>query len=330
MEQVPWWHRIELAPGLITPGLDDSRGKVQYLGIPENLSGKRVLDVGCWDGFFSFEAEKRGAREVIAIDIWESPGFRLARKVLNSKVHFERMSMYEVNSERLGLFEVVFCFGVYYHLKNPLTGLERIASVAKESALIEGEILAEETRTVVEFIEFLYGDDDPTTWWVPSLSALQAMVRASGFPSAEIVSTYQGGHRGVVRGLKTPLTKALAASENIVFALASPRNGETVCDRLTIEGWVIDRSDPVRGIDLIEVYLDGPEGEGEFVGRISPEGEFPGLTSQWGFLAPNSRFTIEIDVSQWAVGQHAIFLSFYSPTHWRQHRLHVIRKHIHS
>lgn len=199
--------------------------------------------------------------------------------------------------------------------------------MTNEQALIEGEILPKEERAIAEFIECLYLDFDASTWWVPSFACLQGMVRAAGFPTVETVSIYQNGQRGVVRGVKTPTTKGLAASEDIVFALASPRNHETFCDQLTIEGWVIERSDPSQGIHLIEAYLDGPEGRGEFLGRTSPQGEFPGLASQWGFLAPNSRFKIELDVRRWAIGKHLIFLSFYSQTRWRQHRFHIICSH---
>lgn len=92
--KLPWWHSIEFADGLVTPGLDDSRNRVQYLGLPKDLTGKRVLGVGCWDGFFSFEAEKRGAKEVVAIDVWKTRGFELARGVLGSCVRFERLDLY--------------------------------------------------------------------------------------------------------------------------------------------------------------------------------------------------------------------------------------------
>ena len=58
-----WWHRIDLGHGIVTPGLDDSPVKLGTLSFPPNLSGKTVLDIGAWDGFFSFEAERRGASD---------------------------------------------------------------------------------------------------------------------------------------------------------------------------------------------------------------------------------------------------------------------------
>src|SRR5579872_4504284 len=66
-----WFHKIELAPGIVTPGWSDPKAdKLPYYGLPADLTGKRVLDVGCAEGFFSYEAERRGAKEVVAVDAY--------------------------------------------------------------------------------------------------------------------------------------------------------------------------------------------------------------------------------------------------------------------
>src|SRR6476619_3020009 len=72
-----WFHSIELAPGLVTPGRDPTAGGVQALQLPESLSGRSVLDGGAWDGYFSFEAERRGASRVLATDsfAWSGPNW---------------------------------------------------------------------------------------------------------------------------------------------------------------------------------------------------------------------------------------------------------------
>jgi len=64
--RVNWFHSIELAPGFVTPGRTDTRAQVERLHLPASLAGKTVLDVGAWDGYFSFEAERRGAERVVA------------------------------------------------------------------------------------------------------------------------------------------------------------------------------------------------------------------------------------------------------------------------
>jgi tRNA (mo5U34)-methyltransferase len=61
-----WYHTLELAPGVVTPGMFDLRPYVSRYGLPERLDGKRVLDIGTWDGFWAFEMERRGAAEVVA------------------------------------------------------------------------------------------------------------------------------------------------------------------------------------------------------------------------------------------------------------------------
>ena len=91
-----WFHRIDLGNGIITPGADDSPWKLQHIHMPEDLTGKRVIDIGAYDGFFSFEAERRGASHVLATDYfcWTLPrghigdgeGFRIAHQALGSKV----------------------------------------------------------------------------------------------------------------------------------------------------------------------------------------------------------------------------------------------------
>ena len=112
IRQRDWFHSIEVAPGIVTPGrvpLDYLRGLVQRCALPDSLAGLRVLDVGAWDGFFSFEAERRGAREVVALDIppVDRKGFAIARELLGSRVHYERGSVYDLSPARHGTFDLV-------------------------------------------------------------------------------------------------------------------------------------------------------------------------------------------------------------------------------
>ena len=72
--KINWWHRIDLGNGIITPGIDSTLERLKTLHMPDDLHGKNVLDIGAWDGFFSFEAKRRGASRVLAIDsfCWEA------------------------------------------------------------------------------------------------------------------------------------------------------------------------------------------------------------------------------------------------------------------
>ena len=116
-----WWHSIDLGHGQVTPGahsLEELNGIYARFNLPDDLSGKRFLDVGCWDGFYSFEAERHGA-EVVAVDCWRPENFFIARRALQSKVEFREMSVYELSREALGSFDIVLFHGVLYHLRHP-------------------------------------------------------------------------------------------------------------------------------------------------------------------------------------------------------------------
>lgn len=144
-----WWHEIELAPGIITPGDDSNRMKLPILdelGLPRDLRGARALDIGCSDGYFSFELEKRGA-DVVAIDFVPETytGFATARAILDSRVDYRMDNVYNLAPESYGAFDVVLFMGVLYHLRNPLGALDSIRSVVKEGAsLFVGTMMIDE------------------------------------------------------------------------------------------------------------------------------------------------------------------------------------------
>ncbi len=118
----PWFHTIDLGNGVVTPGADDSPFKLRTIGMPADLTGKRVLDIGAWDGFFSFEAERRGGT-VMAVDhyVWsgtgilDKGGFDLAKRALGSNVEERTLRVEELPSAGLGQFDVVLFLGVLYH-----------------------------------------------------------------------------------------------------------------------------------------------------------------------------------------------------------------------
>ena len=130
-----WFHQIDLGNGIITPGQDDSAKKLLRIKMPEKLEGMTVLDVGAWNGFFSFEAERRGASRVLATDsyawhTWDGKsGFDLARRALNSKVQALEIDVLDLSPDIIGTFDLVLCLGVLYHMRHPLLCLEKVFSV---------------------------------------------------------------------------------------------------------------------------------------------------------------------------------------------------------
>jgi tRNA (mo5U34)-methyltransferase len=193
---ISWWHSIDLGNGIVTPGIDESPRKLQRLRIPDDLSSKSVLDIGAWDGFFSFEAEKRGASRVLALDsyawngsTWGSKrGFELARRVLGSRVEDVELEVLDISPQTVGVFDVVFYLGVLYHMRHPLLALERIAAVTRELLILETVVDLISTRRPAMAIYpdgALYGD--PSNWNGINPPALSAMLREVGFQRIEVV-----------------------------------------------------------------------------------------------------------------------------------------------
>ena len=151
---IKWWHKIDLGNGMITPGIDESAERLRIMRMPDDLSGMTVLDIGAWDGFFSFEAERRGARRVLATDsfAWNGTGwgtkagFDLARGVLGSKVEERVIDVFDISPERIGIFDVVLFLGALYHVRHPLLALERVFSVTGKQLILETHVNLLHTR----------------------------------------------------------------------------------------------------------------------------------------------------------------------------------------
>src|SRR5512134_2720666 len=142
---ITWWHTIDLGKGIVPPGLDPTPARLPEILLPEDLAGLSVLDVGAWDAFFPFEAERRGVKRVLATDsfCWgqggwgTKAGFELARRALRSKVEDSDIDPLELSPEKIGTFDLVLCLGVLYHMRHPLLALERVASVTRGRLILQ-------------------------------------------------------------------------------------------------------------------------------------------------------------------------------------------------
>ena len=195
---IQWFHSMELGHGVITSGYDETPKRLARMAFPPSLAGKRVLDVGAWDGFFSFEAERRGAADVLAIDsfAWHAPGwsgkrgFDLAHRALGSRVRSLEVDVLEISPSRLGgTFDVVLFLGVLYHMRHPLLALERVASVTEELLIVETEV---DNQLVpwpsLAFYPTSELNRDPTNWFAPNAGAAAGMLHAVGFDRVSQVS----------------------------------------------------------------------------------------------------------------------------------------------
>ncbi|WP_354702344.1 Ubiquinone biosynthesis O-methyltransferase, mitochondrial [Paraconexibacter sp. AEG42_29] len=198
-----WYHVLELAPGVVTPGMFDLRGSEHHYHLPEDMTGMRALEVGTWDGFWAFEMERRGAT-VVAIDLddereldwpprrrpteWperaRGAGFALASEVYESKVERVICSVYDMTPEKLGgQFDLVFCGSVLIHLRDQLLALERIAELTKPGGTF---ISAEEydpwlSRLPVALSRYHADRDAAVVFWMPSVRTWKAMLWTAGF-----------------------------------------------------------------------------------------------------------------------------------------------------
>jgi tRNA (mo5U34)-methyltransferase len=201
VEQIRWFHQIDLGDGVVTPGVDRTPKKATTIRLPDDLRGKTVLDVGAWDGYFSFEAERRGAKRVVAVDrrVWRSregpenpwsgqAGFNLARRALGSGVEDVDVGIEELAPERTGTFDVVLFLGVFYHLPDPLPILERVASVTRERLILETHAdLLWLRRPAMAYYPGSELSGCGTNWWGPNLPLLEALLRSHGFSRIEVV-----------------------------------------------------------------------------------------------------------------------------------------------
>lgn len=194
-ESIPWFHSIDLGHGVVTRGLSEGP-YVDESALPD-LRGKSVLDVGAWDGYYSFLAERLGAAKVVALDhyawgvdiparqrYWDAcraegvlpdhskdttefwrpelpgrRGFDLAKRTLGSKVEPLVADFMTVDLSAVGVFDVVLFFGVLYHMKEPLRSLERVRSVTRQVAVIETHAMEFPQLRSEGVLVFHAGDD---------------------------------------------------------------------------------------------------------------------------------------------------------------------------
>ena len=217
VKSVPFWgHSIDLGQGITTPGrVMNNLSTVKKLQLPDDLSGKRVLDIGAWDGFYSFECEKKGA-EVVAIDNLcrmqkedekeysdlGNKGFLVAKEILNSNVEYRDMDVYDISREELGVFDIVLFLGVLYHLKYPLLALEKISTICKDTLILESAYWKSVSqKPLIRYAEGDSFNQDPTNWHIPNIPALESMLRDVGFKKVDVLYTTSMTLKSFVRGI---------------------------------------------------------------------------------------------------------------------------------
>ncbi len=202
-----WFHNLNLRGVWTAPDHflgDYPAVKWQHIAeaLPADLTGKTVLDIGCNGGFYSIEMKRRGAARVLGVDSDERylAQARFAAETLGLDIEFRQMSVYDVASlgER---FDVVIFMGVFYHLRHPLLALDlirqhvardlllfqslqrgsdEVGHVAEDYPFAEREVFEDPTYPRMYFVERRYSHD-PTNWWIPNRSCVEALLRSAGF-----------------------------------------------------------------------------------------------------------------------------------------------------
>jgi tRNA (mo5U34)-methyltransferase len=233
LARLGWYHSMELPDGRVIPGyqsLDVLRRRAAQFPIPAHLDGQRVLDIGAWDGWFTFEMERRGAR-VMAVDSTSFERFRVAHDLLASKAEYRIDDVCRLSPATIGYFDIVLFLGVLYHLKHPLLALERVCELSTDLVCVESFVSDDGSdpaaKPVMEFYEGaqLCGQFD--NWVGPNVACLLAMCRSAGFASVKLESVLD--HRAHVTCLRRwpePVTPSEPAPYLTSVENATRRNRE--------------------------------------------------------------------------------------------------------
>jgi tRNA (mo5U34)-methyltransferase len=212
----PWWHSIDLGNGLITPGGNSLESLTAMANVifSESVEGKSVIDIGCWDGFFSIEAARRGATSVLATDdyVWRMEFTKrrnaeiAARLAAPSVVKVKQIDVFDISHETVGMHDVVLFFGVLYHMRHPLLAMEKAASVCSEILIVETQLDAvNEERPAMIFYPGIELANDPSNWWGPNIPCVEAMLRDQGFPWIRYTQRPAMPDRGIFHARRTNL-----------------------------------------------------------------------------------------------------------------------------
>jgi tRNA (mo5U34)-methyltransferase len=198
IDSIRWHHRFDIVPGVTTKGTYNPDGLWKRLHLGGEIAGKRVLDLGARDGFFSFQCERLGA-EVVAIDYVskEGTGFALAAELRQSSAEFLNRNIYDLRPSAIGTFDIVLMLGLIYHLPDPYLALEIVRSLVKtggtvfvESTCIDEVALFNNTRvdtgSMKELPIMMFVARNATSFWDPNSKCLTQLLEHTGFALTDL------------------------------------------------------------------------------------------------------------------------------------------------
>lgn len=199
-----WFHSIDLGDGVVTAGMKPAEAlRVEAdLAFRYGVEGHSVIDFGAADGFFSFEAKRRGAARVLATDRWDQGAtirpdvpatwnrkkrFESAKACLGLEIEELQADVSEITANTVGTFDTVLFLGVLYHLKDPLGAIETVARMARKTLVVETAIDAGDVdRPAMIFYPGSELNNDPNNWWGPNAACLVGMMKVAGFETVVV------------------------------------------------------------------------------------------------------------------------------------------------
>ncbi|HEX8490443.1 MAG TPA: DUF1698 domain-containing protein [Chthoniobacterales bacterium] len=348
----PWFHRIDLGHGIFTKTesvmgepVDHPRQSWEVIRqcLPGDLTNKTVLDVGCNGGFYCVEAKRRGARRVLGVD-GQRQHVRQAlfvRKVLGLDLEFRRFSVYDLDRETVGRFDITLALGLVYHLKHLVFALERLYEVTNELLIVETAIIPPE-QTPESFVQPLgelkqtlhpifYAQNPPEVkeqvfnWFLPSPTALQALLQNTGFEQVEIFSVVRDRAVLVCRKGTSPQPSRADYVATLAFADDKAptvcRQGEEISFRIRVTNsgrtpWVSVGNPETKGIVRLGAHLlrsDEEEVNWDYGSAPLPRDLAPGETAEIDFItrAPQESgdYIIEFDLA----AEHVTWFEDFGP-----------------
>lgn len=293
----PWFHCIDLGDGIQTKtssvtgeSADHPCGTWEKISrcLPEDLSGKSVIDVGCNAGFYAIAAKRRGASRVLGVDAQRQliNQALFVRRVLGLDIEYRRMSVYDLSRRSVGQFDVTLALGLIYHCKHLMLALEKLFEITNDILIIETAMLPEE-RTPESFVDNVAGPSvtlhplvfvensadtkEPVfNWFLPGTGSLEALLRTVGF--SEITFFDQQPGRAVVVCRKGEPSSDLTVLSQFHASLALAAGPKTCAAaahmhfRVQVQNsgtaiWTAKGTESDRGVVRLGAHLLGVEGE---------------------------------------------------------------------
>jgi tRNA (mo5U34)-methyltransferase len=225
VDRLPSHHSIDLGGGVVTAGnksLFNCAGEASLIFDRVDLSGRTVLDIGAWNGFFGFEPKRRGASRVLATDsyCWSDPrirgreAFDLARSALGVDVDPCEIDVADLSTETVGEFDVVLNLGVFHHRHDAIEAFSKVAGLAQHVLIVETHL---DLRNIdVPAIAFYPGrelNNDPTNWWGTNEHCMKALLVGHGFTDIEVTAHPAAHNRAIFHAWRSKEARIKSLAE---------------------------------------------------------------------------------------------------------------------